>query len=42
LQPGDTIWTGTEGATLNMHPGDTIEIEIQDIGILRNRVVSES
>jgi len=42
LQPGDTIWTGTEGATLNMHPGDTIEIEIQDIGILRNHVVSES
>ena len=41
LQPGDVIWTGTEGATLNMYPGDVIEIEIEGIGILRNSVAAE-
>ena len=41
LQPGDVIWTGTEGATLNMYPGDVIEIEIEGIGILRNPVAAE-
>ena len=42
LQPGDVIWTGTEGATLNMHPGDVIEIEIEGIGTLRNHVAAEA
>ena len=41
LQPGDVIWTGTEGATLNMYPGDVTEIEIEGIGTLRNSVASE-
>ena len=41
LQPGDVIWTGTEGATLNMHPGDVIEIEIEGIGTLSNPIVAE-
>lgn len=41
LQPGDVIWTGTEGATLNMRPGDVIEIEIEGIGTLRNTVAAE-
>lgn len=42
LQPGDVIWTGTEGPTLNMHPGDVIEIEIEGIGTLRNHVAAEA
>ncbi|HIM37298.1 MAG TPA: hypothetical protein EYM38_04640, partial [Dehalococcoidia bacterium] len=39
LYPGDVLWMGTEGATENMKDGDVIEIEISDIGTLRNTVV---
>ena len=48
LAPGDVIATGTpEGVgfarkpPLWMKPGDTLEIEISKIGILRNKVVAE-
>ena len=41
LYPGDVLWMGTEGADGDMVPGDTIEVEISGIGILRNRVVAE-
>ena len=40
LLPGDVIFTGTPGTTKKMNPGDTVEIDIEDIGILRNRVVT--
>jgi 2-keto-4-pentenoate hydratase/2-oxohepta-3-ene-1,7-dioic acid hydratase in catechol pathway len=40
LYPGDVIYTGTPGHTDNLHPGDRIEVEIPDIGILRNTVVA--
>jgi 2-keto-4-pentenoate hydratase/2-oxohepta-3-ene-1,7-dioic acid hydratase in catechol pathway len=33
---------GTEGADGDMFPGDVIEVEISDIGTLRNYVVAES
>jgi 2-keto-4-pentenoate hydratase/2-oxohepta-3-ene-1,7-dioic acid hydratase in catechol pathway len=39
LEPGDLIYTGTPGATRAMKPGDVVEIEIEGIGVLRNRVV---
>jgi 2-keto-4-pentenoate hydratase/2-oxohepta-3-ene-1,7-dioic acid hydratase in catechol pathway len=39
LEPGDVIYTGTPGATRAMKPGDVVEIEIEGIGVLRNRVV---
>jgi 2-keto-4-pentenoate hydratase/2-oxohepta-3-ene-1,7-dioic acid hydratase in catechol pathway len=39
LLPGDVIYTGTPGATSAMKPGDTVEVEIDGIGILRNKVV---
>ena len=49
LAPGDVISTGTphgvgHGRTprLYMKPGDVIEVEIERIGTLRNRVVQES
>ena len=42
LYPGDVLWMGTEGATENMKDGEIIEIEISDIGLLRNPVVRES
>lgn len=48
LSPGDIIATGTpEGVALGkpdpvwMKPGDTLEIEISNIGVLRNPVVQE-
>jgi 2-keto-4-pentenoate hydratase/2-oxohepta-3-ene-1,7-dioic acid hydratase in catechol pathway len=41
LQPGDVIWMGTEGSSPNLQHGDLVEIEIDQIGILRNPVVRE-
>jgi len=38
LEPGDVIYTGTPGATRAMKPGDVVEIEIEGVGVLRNRV----
>ncbi len=38
LERGDVIYTGTPGATSAMKPGDVVEIEIDGIGILRNKV----
>lgn len=40
LLPGDVIYTGTPGATSAMKPGDTVEVEIDGIGILSNRVTA--
>lgn len=42
LRPGDVIMTGTPFGVGPMKPGDTVEIEISGIGILRNRVVAEA
>lgn len=41
LMPGDVLWMGTDGETENMKDGDVIEIEISDIGTLRNPVIRE-
>jgi 2-keto-4-pentenoate hydratase/2-oxohepta-3-ene-1,7-dioic acid hydratase in catechol pathway len=38
LYPGDVLWMGTDGATENMKDGDVCEIEMSDIGVLRNPV----
>jgi 2-keto-4-pentenoate hydratase/2-oxohepta-3-ene-1,7-dioic acid hydratase in catechol pathway len=40
LLPGDVIYTGTPGQTSPMKPGDTVEVEIDGIGILKNPVVA--
>jgi 2-keto-4-pentenoate hydratase/2-oxohepta-3-ene-1,7-dioic acid hydratase in catechol pathway len=49
LKPGDLIWTGTPtGAGVHrnpsvwLKPGDVIEVEVPEIGVLRNRVIDES
>ena len=42
LLPGDIIYTGTPGATSAMKPGDVVEIEVEGVGVLRNRVVAAS
>ena len=48
LEPGDVIFTGTPAGVgaarkppLFMKAGDVVEVEIENIGILRNRVVDE-
>jgi len=38
LIPGDVIYTGTPGNTKAMAPGDVIEIEVEGVGTLRNRI----
>jgi 2-keto-4-pentenoate hydratase/2-oxohepta-3-ene-1,7-dioic acid hydratase in catechol pathway len=38
LEPGDVIYTGTPGTTRAMKPGDVVEVEIEGIGVLRNRI----
>lgn len=40
LYPGDIIYTGTPGATAAMKPGDNVEIEVEGVGILKNRIVA--
>ena len=40
LDPGDIIYTGTPGSTAAMKPGDVVEIEVEGVGVLRNRVVA--
>jgi 2-keto-4-pentenoate hydratase/2-oxohepta-3-ene-1,7-dioic acid hydratase in catechol pathway len=42
LVPGDVIYTGTPGTTSAMQPGDVVEVEIEGIGVLRNKVVKAS
>jgi 2-keto-4-pentenoate hydratase/2-oxohepta-3-ene-1,7-dioic acid hydratase in catechol pathway len=49
LKPGDLIWTGTPtGAGVHrnppawLKPGDVVEVEVPEIGILRNHVVDET
>ena len=39
LFPGDLIFTGTPGTTKAMKPNDVVEIELEGVGILRNKVV---
>ncbi len=38
LRPGDVIFTGTPGSTRALQPGDVVEVEVEGVGILRNRV----
>jgi 2-keto-4-pentenoate hydratase/2-oxohepta-3-ene-1,7-dioic acid hydratase in catechol pathway len=40
LEPGDTIFTGTPQKTTAVKPGDVMEVEIEGIGVLRNKVAA--
>jgi 2-keto-4-pentenoate hydratase/2-oxohepta-3-ene-1,7-dioic acid hydratase in catechol pathway len=40
LPPGDVLWMGTEAPTLDMRAGDVVEVEINQIGVLRNPIVA--
>jgi 2-keto-4-pentenoate hydratase/2-oxohepta-3-ene-1,7-dioic acid hydratase in catechol pathway len=39
LEPGDLIATGTPPGVGPMRPGQTVEVEIAGIGVLRNPIV---
>ena len=39
LRAGDVIATGTPSGVGPVHDGDTVEVEIEGIGVLRNRFV---
>jgi len=41
LYPGDVVWTGTpRGGASPVKVGDVIEVEVEGIGVLRNKVVA--
>jgi 2-keto-4-pentenoate hydratase/2-oxohepta-3-ene-1,7-dioic acid hydratase in catechol pathway len=40
LYPGDVILTGTPAGVGRLEAGDQVEIEVQGIGVLRNRVAA--
>jgi 2-keto-4-pentenoate hydratase/2-oxohepta-3-ene-1,7-dioic acid hydratase in catechol pathway len=42
MHPGDVLWMGTEAPTLDMRAGDVVEVEIDQIGVLRNPIRVES
>jgi 2-keto-4-pentenoate hydratase/2-oxohepta-3-ene-1,7-dioic acid hydratase in catechol pathway len=37
LMPGDLILTGTPAGVGPLAPGDVVEVEIERVGVLRNR-----
>ena len=39
LEPGDVVATGTPAGIGPMIPGDTVEVEIEGIGVLKNHVI---
>ena len=40
LEPGDVIMTGTPGQPGDIKPGDTVEIEVEGVGVLSNPVAA--
>ena len=42
LEPGDLVFTGTPGETPTILEGDTVEVEIDAIGVLRNPVLRKA
>jgi 2-keto-4-pentenoate hydratase/2-oxohepta-3-ene-1,7-dioic acid hydratase in catechol pathway len=42
LEPGDLIFTGTPAGVGPLHDGDSVEVEIEGIGILQNRVTAQA
>jgi 2-keto-4-pentenoate hydratase/2-oxohepta-3-ene-1,7-dioic acid hydratase in catechol pathway len=41
LRPGDLVFSGTTGTTKALRPGDIVEVDIPNIGVLRNPVEVE-
>ena len=41
LEPGDVVTTGTPAGVGPIRAGDTVEIEVEGVGVLRNEVRAE-
>ena len=41
LEPGDLIFTGTPGIPAHLNAGDTVDVEVEGIGVLSNPVMME-
>jgi 2-keto-4-pentenoate hydratase/2-oxohepta-3-ene-1,7-dioic acid hydratase in catechol pathway len=41
LEPGDVIATGTPAGVAPIRVGDVVEVEVEGVGVLRNRVEAE-
>ncbi len=41
LNPGDVIYSGTPGVPPELKPGSVVEVEVTDVGVLRNPVRAE-
>jgi 2-keto-4-pentenoate hydratase/2-oxohepta-3-ene-1,7-dioic acid hydratase in catechol pathway len=41
LMPGDLIATGTPAGVSSMSAGDTVEVEVENVGVLRNTIESQ-
>ena len=39
LEPGDVILSGTPANSRPVEPGDVVEVEVEGLGTLRNRIV---
>jgi 2-keto-4-pentenoate hydratase/2-oxohepta-3-ene-1,7-dioic acid hydratase in catechol pathway len=42
LFPGDVIWMGTDGSSPDLQAGEVVEVEITNLGTLRNPFVAEA
>lgn len=42
LMPGDLVLTGTPSGVGAIHHGDVVEVEIENIGVLKNPVIEEA
>ena len=42
LHPGDLLFSGSTGVTIALKPGDNVDVEIPNIGVLSNSVEAES
>jgi 5-oxopent-3-ene-1,2,5-tricarboxylate decarboxylase/2-hydroxyhepta-2,4-diene-1,7-dioate isomerase len=42
LEPGDVLLTGTPANSRPVEPGDVVEVEVEEIGRLRNRIVESA
>ncbi|HZS13636.1 MAG TPA: fumarylacetoacetate hydrolase family protein [Candidatus Dormibacteraeota bacterium] len=38
LEPGDAVYTGTPAGVGPLHEGDVVEVEVEEVGVLRNPV----
>jgi 5-oxopent-3-ene-1,2,5-tricarboxylate decarboxylase/2-hydroxyhepta-2,4-diene-1,7-dioate isomerase len=39
LQPGDVLLSGTPAISRTVYPGDVVEVEVEGLGLLRNRII---